>query len=318
MKPFLIAAALLQFWITATAGAQDMAIVIQERRPQSWDQWTGSTGHDLLVIKDDDIQRHANNAAYFADLQIDEWYIRENGFDWHLIRFTNIIKPAGPLWLVPHDDENAAFESMIDAIRRYGGVGIAINSGQGSVRNQSGRGTCGGRVPRTQSCDPNRNFSKAAPLFTKAILDQHLSGQPIIALHTNMPGYGKGRGDISILDAKAALKGKRQPRKDGYFGIGSGALLRDPDVYAILPYAAQNGISSDAHTCRTRLNAKGVNVWHERVGTSDGSLSNYIALQRPDINYVNAEAKREIDLTQATAAHGLMVDAYLMGCFTTQ
>jgi hypothetical protein len=314
MKPFLTAFALLQFSLTATAGAQDMALVIQERRPQAWDQWAGMTGRDLLAIKDEDFQRHAGDVTYFNDIQIDERYIRENGFVWHLFRFANTQKPDGPTWFVPHDDENAAFESMIAGVKRYGGVGIAIDTGSSSTRKQAGHGTCGGRPTILFECDPNRNFSDATPLFTQAILSQHHTNQPIIALHTNTPGYGKGRGDITILDMTAANKGDRKPKSDGYFGNGSVAVLNDPDVYAIIPYRADKGISAKAITCRKRLNASGAHVWHERVGISDGSLSNYIALQRSDIAYVNAEAKRETDLTQAALAHGLIIDAYLTEC----
>lgn len=62
------------------------------------------------------------------------------------------------------------------------------------------------------------------------------------------------------------------------------------------------------------MNKAGVNVWHERVGRSDGSLSNYIALYRPQITYVNFEAERETDLTKAAEAQRLMIDAYLGNC----
>jgi hypothetical protein len=314
MRLFLISSVLLLTSTTINASFQDTPIIIQELRPQSWDSWSELSGKDLVAIADDDIQRHAGDTAYRIGMQIEERYVRENGFVWHLLRFTNISKPDGPLWIVPHDDENAAFESMIAGLKQNGGVGIAINSGAGSVRKQAGKGTCGGRPSVLTSCDPNRNFSDASPKFTNIILAEHRTGQPLIALHTNMPGFGEGRGDITILDQAAARLGQRKPRKDGYFGNGSIPELDDADVFAIMPYSADSGISPLAMTCRKHLNMAGVHVWHERVGKSDGSLSNYIALQRPDIAYVNFEAKRESDLNQSAKAQGMMIKAYMKVC----
>ncbi len=110
-------------------------------------------------------------------------------------------------------------------------------------------------------------------------------------------------------------QGARKSR--AVMAISAMAALRcsnDPDVYAILPYRADAGISAGDISCRTWLNKAGVHVWHERVRTSDGSLSNYVAINRPDIRYVNMEAKKGPDLSIAATAQGLMVDAYLAGC----
>ena len=38
-------------------------------------------------------------------------------------------KRAGPLWAVPHDNENAAFNTAVYAVRRYGGVIVAVETG---------------------------------------------------------------------------------------------------------------------------------------------------------------------------------------------
>ncbi len=96
--------------------------------------------------------------------------------------------------------------------------------------------------------------------------------------------------------------------------MDSVAALNDPDSYAILPYRRGAGISPNAKACRKALNSAGIHVWHEKVGTSDGSLSNYIALHRPEIDYVNAEAKRENDIAIAARVHIMMVDAFLVHC----
>lgn len=272
----------------------------------------------LAALQDDDLNRHSDDPAFLEGLGVSEIRFSENGFDWHLIRFSNDAISDGPLWVVPHDDENAAFESMIVALRQHGGVGIAVNTGPSSTRRQAGYGLCGVRSAMVSACDPNRNFDARTPIFTRAILDAWKPARPIIALHTNSHGFGGdgagGRGDITMLDATAYARGEIRARADGYFGNRSVAGLDNPDVYAILPYVATKAISEGDVLCRGYLNAAGINMWHERVGRSDGSLSNHVALKRPDIAYVNFEAKREDDLSTAAKAQGLMIDAYLEKC----
>jgi hypothetical protein len=278
--------------------------------------WQAVGPEAYAQLEDDDIARHAGEPAFLNGITVSQRRFEENGFAWHLIRFENTAKRDGPLWVVPHDDEDAAFESMIAAVRAYGGVGIAVNTEPSGKRRQSGVGVCGVENWYVDRCDPNRNFDAASPIFTAAFLYDYQPGQPIIALHTNSPGFGGdgqgGRGDITILDGDAYVHGEILPREGGHFGSGVAALLNDPDVYAIMPFF---GIISARDTnCRIALNAAGVHVWHERVDESDGSLSNYLAIYRGDIAYVNMEAKREADLAPAIEAQRLMIAAYMANC----
>jgi hypothetical protein len=278
--------------------------------------WQSVQPEAYVQLADDDIDRHLADADFFHGISVSERRFSENGFNWHLIRFENAVKADGPLWVVPHDDENAAFDAMIAAIKTYGGVGIAVNSGPGSARRQSGYGRCGIYDWVVSSCDPNRNFDLAAPIFAAAFLYDYQPGQPIIALHTNSPGFGGdghgGRGDITILDGDAYVHGETRPREGGHFGSGTVALLNDPDVYAIMPY--YSAISARDIYCRGALNTSGVHVWHERVDESDGSLSNFLAINRRDIAYVNMEAKKAADLATAIEAQRLMIAAYMANC----
>lgn len=276
-------------------------------------EWKKVAVTDIAMVQDDDLIRNAAEPGFLGGVTVSETHFSEAGFNWHILRFVNATKPVGPLWVVPHDDENAAFDSAIAALKTHGGVAIVVNSGPGSSRTQSGQGTCGGRTPVQSRCDPNRNFSTATPLFTNAHLDQRSAGQPVIAMHTNSPGFGPGRGEITILDATAASKGKLWPRKNGYFGGAGPAMLKDHDSYAILPFVAPKIQDHDAR-CRKSLVQAGVHVWHEAVGKSDGSFSNYAILGKADIAYVNMESRREANLTVASERHLLMVDAYLKGC----
>ena len=155
--------------------------------------WTDIPSAEIGALADDDLQRHSGDAYYLTGLHISERRFSEAGFDWHLLRFVNSSKPDGPLWVVPHDDENAAFDAAIAALKLYGGVAVVVNSGPGSSRMQTGQGTCGGRHAILPRCDPNRNFSDKTPLFTNAFLEHRREGQPIIALHTNSPGLVPAR-----------------------------------------------------------------------------------------------------------------------------
>ena len=270
---------------------------------------------DIAKLQDDDLVRHAAKPDFLSGVTVSEARFSEAGFNWHLLRFVNAAKPFGPLWVVPHDDENAAFDSAIAALKTHGGGAVVVNSGSGSSRMQSGQGTCGGRAAILFRCDPNRNFSSATPIFTNAHLDQRSAGQPVIALHTNAPGFGPGKGEITILDVAAASKGKIRARKNGYFGGAGPAVLKDRDSYAILPFVAPTIQEYDVR-CRKALVQAGVHVWHEAVGKSDGSFSNYVVVEKADIVYVNMESGRETNLTIASERHRLMVDAYLNGCGT--
>lgn len=276
-------------------------------------EWKEVASDDIATLQDDDLIRHSAEPDFLSGVIVSETRFSEAGFNWHLLRFVNETMPVGPLWVVPHDDENAAFDSAIAALKTHGGVAVVVNSGPGSSRTQTGQGTCGGRTPILSRCDPNRNFSTATPLFTNAHLDQRSAGQPVIALHTNSPGFGPGKGEITILDAAAASTGKIQPRKNGYFGGAGPEVLKAHDSYAILPFVAPKIQDYDVR-CRRALVQAGVHVWHEPVSKSDGSFSNYVVLEKADMAYVNMESRREANLTIASERHRLMVDAYLKGC----
>jgi hypothetical protein len=280
--------------------------------------WQPAAAQRVAAV-DDDIQRNIVTAGYFDGIEISEYRFSENGFEWHLLRFASAAMPDGPLWMVPHDDENAAFDAMITAIKEYGGVGIAVNSGPGSVRQQTGRGVCGVRLGLVLSCDPNRNFDAKAPLFASAFLSLRPDHQPVIALHTNSPGFAGdghgGRGDISILDRAAYGRGEIVARNGGIFAKSPQPGMANYDTLGLTAYLAKDDRPKNAAAkCGRAIANSGVHFWHERVKSSDGSMSNYLALNRPDIAYFNAESRMEIDLAVAAARHKIMIAAYLANC----
>jgi hypothetical protein len=211
----------------------------------------------------------------------------EGGFPWILQIIQNTAKRKGPLWAVPHDDENAAFISAVQSVINHGGTVVAVETG--GYRNLLGT---------KQSQDPNRNFDVGeanfrcrnqiapSPEYTKRFLRWRDSSQPIIALHTNRPG-----GDISIK--RPSVPGRHFPAPRPIGG-------RNPDHTLIF-------VSSVAETARDpnlvsfvrKLNERGINVIYELVSMArnDCSMSNYAALQGLR-NYLNIEVVHDDTETQ--------------------
>lgn len=288
-------------------------VLTAHQPPKRVQGWSPVSSKERTKLMDDDVQRHTGDSSYWDGIVISEKKFSEAGFNWHLLRFSSIENPHTIIWVVPHDDENAAFEAMIAAIKKHGGTGIVVNSGKGGLRRQVGFGTCGGRPAIIKSCDPNRNFSAATPLFAAAILDHWIGHQqPVIALHTNGAGAA---GDFSLLDIKAYKRGRVKLRQGAYRAINPLPQMDNYDTLGLIAYPAKDGKPAEAViACRTALNNVGIHFWHEKVGKTDGSLSNYLALQRPEIPYFNAESREEIDLSISAARHGIMIDAYLAKC----
>ena len=295
-----------------------LALIATSSQQAKIPTWTNVPVENLVPL-DDDARRNSINSGYFDGIEIDELKLSENGFDWHLIRYKSVDRPNGPLWLVPHDDENAAFDAMITAIKDHGGIGIAVNSGPGSLRMQKGQGVCGASQRVRENCDPNRNFDANSPYYTSSILDQLPTGQPVIALHTNSPGFSGdghgGRGTITVLDLEAFKRGELKPRKDAIFAIKPEELMANFDTLGLAPYRGKDGTPSGTTLkCGRDIADAGIHFWYENVVKTDASMSNYLILNRPEIAYFNAESRSEVDLAVASARHRIMVKAYLERC----
>ena len=177
---------------------------------------------DPLSVDDDDFARHRDPADW-TGLKVEDIAFDEERARWHLFRITKPGHADGPLWFVPHDNENAGFEAGLIAVRRYGGTMIAVDS-DGKRRNSE--------VAFGPSIDPNRNFHDGLPRYPSQVLASlNRGGWPIIALHTNAKGYDptdsacpkigdiSGSGIISIRYCDATLqpsasKGQAYPFDD--------------------------------------------------------------------------------------------------------
>lgn len=233
-----------------------------------------------LTIATDDFARHRDPATW-RGLTVERIDFAEERARWRLYRIADPKRPRGPLWFVPHDDENAGFEAALVAIRRHGGTMIAVDGG-GGRRNRN--------VVFGRGIDPNRNFHDGLPRYPSQVLAAVNAGAwPIIALHTNSPGYDgsrsrcpklgnpHGEGVISIRFCNAVLTPSASRKRRWPFD--------SDDVVAFATYRATARPS--AAFCRDAMVRDDWNVVQERVVNSDGSLSNYAVLH--DLDYLNFE-----------------------------
>ncbi|WP_108659269.1 hypothetical protein [Acuticoccus kandeliae] len=228
-----------------------------------------------------DLGDRDDSLAAFAGTCARETTFIEGGESWTIQTFDS--GRSGPLFVLPHDDENAALQTAAYALGRYGGAVSVVETGG---RRFNGR------------IDPNRNFDAGSlncgkpgrsPQFVKAMLAP--GGRPVIALHTNARGSAKsgGSGSISIRAPYAGATAFPAPNASG--GLAS------EDAMVIL---ASRGGPNDGRTRRLTeaLNAAGVNVLVETVDLSntDCSLSHYAVAN--GLAYANVEAAHGDAATQ--------------------
>ncbi len=145
---------------------------------------------------DADLVRAAAEIEAVPALCVSNKIVDENGVLWRFSVVRNV-EQAGPLWVVPHDEEDAAFSAGIAAVRDHGGVMLALENRE--ERMVAGR-------------DPNRAFALSleaatvcavppAPLYIAAHLEEWDRAFPIVGLHTNWDSHVEagGQGTISIL-----------------------------------------------------------------------------------------------------------------------
>lgn len=263
------AAAFAAAWLALAGASEPRAIV---------------TPVDPLTVQDDDFERHRDPAEW-RGLKVTRVEFRDERAEWRLWRIENVRHRAGPLWFVPHDNENGGFEAAFAAVRKYGGTVVAVDAGVSP-------GADGVRMNRAvdygRSIDPNRNFDGARPFYANTVLAGR--GWPIIALHTNSPGFDSsesrcnqsdpvGSGVISIRFCDDTLTPSPSQRRAWPWD--------DDDSVAFATYRSKD--TPSAAYCRDQLVALDYNVVQERVVTSDGSLSNYAVLR--GIDYLNFETQ---------------------------
>ncbi|MBX3521142.1 MAG: hypothetical protein KF835_14115 [Xanthobacteraceae bacterium] len=262
---------------------------------------------ESLFDEDGDVTRNRATLAS-PDLCLRLEVFTEGKLHWVLQVIRNKKKPRGPLWIVPHDDEDVAFDSAVYAVRRYGGTVVVVE------RNHDRYNRIGKRKQ-----DPNRNFQVGnsekcqlqlarSPVFTRRVLQWLQKGQPIIALHTNKEGFDP----IPVLDEEKS-KGNVSigfPRKPDSniteFPAARPIRAKSPND-TLIYVASRLPVGEDAGISRfvASLNASGIHVLYEHVEKNDCSLSNY-AVSR-NIPYLNIEVVDDDD----TGAQIRMIDVVM-------
>src|SRR5262245_3662282 len=77
-----------------------------------------------LSDSDNDLARV--DPALLTNLCGDVVQVNDVGRAWTIERFQS--GRPGPLWIVPHDDENSAFASAVAALNRHGGILVAVDN----------------------------------------------------------------------------------------------------------------------------------------------------------------------------------------------
>ena len=207
--------------------------------------------------------------------------VKEAGRSWLIQTVAHTENLDGPWWYVAHDNEDAAFDAALYAVRAFGGGFVTLETGE--KRSFYGQ-------------DPNRNFSKTgqrclakrhgSSKFTQAIMAKFEGvNWPILALHTNENGYNEkgGSGTVSVDRQAEGVKGFRSAE--------IAAAFEDEDV-VVITAGDQRFPSGNKVVTVNKMRQAGLNVIHEHVRQSrnDCSLSNYLVLNDTR-SYFNLEAQ---------------------------
>ncbi|MDQ0316957.1 hypothetical protein [Amorphus orientalis] len=236
-----------------------------------------------VTDRDGDFSRHPE--LFGPDRCVSQQTFEENGRAWTIQTVRNVTR-RGPLWVLPHDDEQAAVATAAYALDRYGGTAVLVETG--------GRRANAG-------VDPNRNFGSgrarctkaSSPRFVNAILAERSWGMPVIALHTNAPGIAGrgGSGSVSILAPG--------PGDQAFRSASASGGLASPDSLVITAVTGALETNRRVQDLVQRLTEAGLNVLVETTsaGRSDCSLSHYAALAGIS-PYLNLEVRDGDDATQ--------------------
>ena len=248
---------------------------------------------DSLTDRDGDFQRN-RKAVVDGKVCVTEERFADAGAEWvvHVTRPTD--GRAGPLWVVPHDDEDVAFDNGIDAVAQYGGVLVSVETG--------GRRNNG-------SIDPNRIFADeaqacggAAPQYTRLVLANRSNGYPVVGLHSNDRGSSStgGAGTISI---DAPLKSATPYKASPFIPSES-----NEDTLVFVASTQPKGSDPKVDGMVETLLKNGMNVIRELVTpkTNDCSLSNYLALRelQPYYNLEVVHGDRRHAMEHGQPDHG--------------
>jgi hypothetical protein len=237
-------------------------IPVMDRPPPSTAEACRTPAEIVAATGDRDVRRLSDRLSD-PDLCLGIVSVEGTVARWSLLVIAHRSR-SGPRWVLPHDNENAAFDAGVGAVQRYGGVLVAVEAGE----NRMWRGIDPNRVFGSGACGRGR----ADPAYTAAVLSGLDRRFPIVGLHSNE----RSGGTISM--ARPYPGADAFPAATGV-PLRPGAPRRDDDTLVIL---AGRAASTDAAARKSIawFTGRGVNVLYETVrpGRSDCSLSNHAVL----------------------------------------
>ncbi len=211
-----------------------------------------------------DLDISLNSAALAsAQLCLEQRTFAENGRDWGLTLVRNIFR-QGPLWVVPHDDEDAGFLAGLYAVEHYGGALVAVETGEQRLNEGVDPNQIFALTPQAAEICPGA--AEPAPHYVAAILAERNPAFPVVGLHSNWDGYleAGGLGSISVLrqDSKmipfpsASANGRFADEDTVVMLVGTGALERNTQTQAARDWFNAHGahviyrlVSADNNEC---------------------------------------------------------------------
>ena len=112
------------------------------------------------TVGDADVARHAADLADPA-LCISERIVEDGDTTWRLVVIDNAGTP-GPLWAVPHDEEDEAFAAGVRAVRLYGGTMVAIENADARLVDGKDPNQYFARTPEAAATCPATGGASAA------------------------------------------------------------------------------------------------------------------------------------------------------------
>lgn len=233
-----------------------------------------------------DIYRNLKDMQSLCVKQIS---FQEGEYNWKMLLVWNAQELKGAFWYLPHDNENAAFDSAIYATKHYGGGFLAVmNHDRRIFKGQDPNRNFGTTRSQARICSQQK---QPAPIYVdrvfsiiNAFRDRRY---PYLTLHTNSNGHSGngGAGHISMLKKSSTVLS--YPANTIKRGKRLG--LRDEDSLIYIATA-----KSRPNLNRVKeFNTLGINVKYELVNPrrNDCSMSNYVVLGLGSEEYINIEVE---------------------------
>lgn len=237
-------------------------------------------------ISDPDIKRNKKVLASTPQICITQHSFSEHGVKWKYLVLSNTKRKSGPTLAVLHDNENAAFDTALYSVIKYGGKMIAVEAAEKRlfISGQDPNRNFGETSNGTRSC--RGMIKRPAPIFTREIKKHFGKKYPIITLHNNANGYSGagGSGSISAKRNSSIMTGHMSTKPKG--------KLSDEDNSIITAGKVPFSTFAKKSKLLRYMNNKGINIIYEAINASvnDCSFSNYavLVLKKP---YFNIEAQ---------------------------